>query len=307
MESILAQSRLPDEVVVVDGGSTDGTVAMLEAYHDRLPVKVLVEPGANISRGRNVAIAHAAHQIIAVTDAGVRLEPDWLEQLVAPFARSQPPDLVSGFFRPKPQGLFEHALAATTLPAEDEMGKGRFLPSSRSVAFTRAAWERVGGYPEWMSWSEDVLFDLALIRGGARIEYQPDAVVWYRPRSSLRSFMRQYRNYAYGDGQGLLWSRRHLIRYVTYLVALPLTLWLALRRPAVGLASMLVGALIMFWTPVKRLWRSGHYRLRGLPLVPLLRVAGDLAKMWGYPQALREGWSNTARTRAYLRGDHGCD
>ncbi|MGB0383859.1 MAG: glycosyltransferase [Ardenticatenaceae bacterium] len=300
MESLLRQTRLPDEVVVVDGGSSDNTVTVLERYADRLPLRIIIEPGANISRGRNVAIAHATHDLIAVTDAGVRLESDWLERLLEPFERSDPPDFVSGFFLPDPQGLFEHALAMTTLPAREEMGKGRFMPSSRSVAFTRAAWERVGGYPEWMTWSEDVLFDLALINAGVKILYQPDAVVWFRPRSSLRSFMRQYRNYAYGDGQGLLWPKRHLIRYTTYLILLPLLLLLLKRKPALGTLLLIAAASGMFWTPLKRHWRTGHYRWQTLPLIPIIRIAGDLAKMWGFPQALPEGSRHAEQTRAYL-------
>ncbi|MDQ4075206.1 MAG: glycosyltransferase [Chloroflexota bacterium] len=302
LDSLLIQSRQPDEIVVVDGGSTDNTLAVLERYANRLPLRVLTEPGANISRGRNVAIRHAAHDLIAVTDAGVRLEPEWLERLVGPFESDDPPDFVSGFFLPDPRDLFEHALAMTTLPAQEEMGQGRFLPSSRSVAFMRDVWARVGGYPEWMTWSEDVLFDLALMRVGAKIAYQADAIVWFRPRSSLRAFMKQYRNYAYGDGQGLLWPKRHAIRYLTYLLALPLVLILLKRRAEWGAIFLLLGNALMFWTPIKRHWRSGRYRWRTLPLIPLIRMAGDLAKMWGFLQALPEGWRNRRRTRAYLEG-----
>ena len=64
LDSILAQTIFPDEVVICDGGSSDDTVAQIEAYADRLPLRVIVEPGANISRGRNVAIA-AAREALA--------------------------------------------------------------------------------------------------------------------------------------------------------------------------------------------------------------------------------------------------
>jgi glycosyltransferase involved in cell wall biosynthesis len=300
LDSILAQHRRPDEVVIVDGGSRDSTLAVVERYRSRLPLKVLVEQGANISRGRNIGIATAAHEIIAVTDAGVRLDPDWLAQLVAPFERDNPPEFVSGFFLPETEGVFEHALAMTTLPAPAEMGKGRFMPSSRSVAFTKTIWQVVGGYPEWMTWSEDVLFDLALMRRNVQIEYVQAAVAWFRPRASLRAFAKQYRNYAYGDGQGLLWTRRHLIRYVTYLGLLPFVLWLTGKYRAVGLLLLGVGAFGMFWTPLKRHWHSGKYRWAALPLIPLIRITGDIAKMWGYPQALSEGRRNQAQTQRYL-------
>ena len=87
LESLAAQTYPADEVVVVDGGSTDGTIEVLDRWAGggRLPLRILVHPGANISAGRNAAIAAASGPIIAVTDAGVRLEPDWLKELVAPF------------------------------------------------------------------------------------------------------------------------------------------------------------------------------------------------------------------------------
>src|SRR5574341_779028 len=57
LDSLAAQTRTPDEVVVVDGGSQDDTLTVLQAYaqEGRLPLRVLVEPDANISRGRNGA------------------------------------------------------------------------------------------------------------------------------------------------------------------------------------------------------------------------------------------------------------
>ena len=86
LDSLLAQTRRPDEVVIVDGGSRDNTVAVIQEYTGRLPLRVLVEPGANISRGRNVAIAAATGEVIASVDAGVWLEPQWLEKLIGPLS-----------------------------------------------------------------------------------------------------------------------------------------------------------------------------------------------------------------------------
>ncbi|RME80789.1 MAG: glycosyltransferase family 2 protein, partial [Caldilineae bacterium] len=102
LDSIVAQTLPPDEVVIVDGGSSDDTVAQIQAYADRLPLRVLVEPGANISRGRNCAIAAARGDIIAVTDAGVRLEPTWLEEITRPLREDPGVQVVSGFFTPDP-------------------------------------------------------------------------------------------------------------------------------------------------------------------------------------------------------------
>src|SRR5205823_286196 len=131
-----------DEVVIVDGGSSDGTWQLLEDWRERgLALRPLRVPGANISRGRNEAIRVARGEVIAVTDAGVSLEPDWLAALIGPFEEDLSPDVVSGFFVADPKGVFERALGATTLPRPEEIRPDRFLPSSRSVAFLKSAWE----------------------------------------------------------------------------------------------------------------------------------------------------------------------
>jgi len=287
LDSLAAQTRPPDEVVVVDGGSRDGTLAVLRSER-RLPLRILEAPGTNISQGRNLAIAQARGEIIASTDAGVRLDPGWLAALVAPFEEPDPPMVVAGFFRPDPQTLFEVAMGATVLPELRDINPVTFLPSSRSVAFRKAAWEAVGGYPEWLDYCEDLIFDLRLRERFGPFTFAPEAVVYFRPRSSLRAFFRQYYLYARGDGKAGLWPRRHLIRYLTYLVAVPLIGLAGVLQGPVWWGLYLLSVPFMFATPWRRLTRlwAGYGpldRLRAFLWVPIIRVTGDLAKMIGYP------------------------
>lgn len=288
IQSLIAQTRRPDEVIISDGGSTDGTVDTLRtAVGDQLDFHLLILPGSNISEGRNAAIGRATGDIIAVTDAGVLLKPTWLEQLLAPFEkRPGRVDVVSGFFEPAPRSIFEIAMGATILPTRDEINPARFLPSSRSVAFTKEAWRRAGGYPEWLDYCEDVIFDLALRKNGSVFAWAPGAVALFRPRSNLRAFWTQYLRYARGDGKAGLWPRRHAIRYSSY--AGGLALLLAARKKPWFLAPLLVAAALYLKRPYERLlpWLDGlgpMQKIEAVAWVPAIRLVGDLAKMVGYP------------------------
>lgn len=293
LDSLAVQTRAPDEVIICDGGSTDRTLALLETER-RLPLRVIQRPGSNISQGRNAAISEATGEIIAATDAGVRLSPRWLERIVAPFADASV-QVVAGFFRPDPQTVFETAMGATVLPELREIVPAEFLPSSRSVAFRKSAWAAVGGYPEWLDYCEDLVFDFRLRERFGPFVFEPEALVYFRPRSNLRSFFRQYYCYARGDGKADLWRRRHAVRYLTYLVAVPgiaLAGWLV--HPALGLLY-LIAVPGMFWTPWRRLTRlwgglSLAQRAQAALWVPLIRVTGDVAKMIGYPMGLWWRW-----------------
>jgi glycosyltransferase involved in cell wall biosynthesis len=311
LESLASQSRQPDEVVIADGGSTDDTLATLQdwAGSERLPLRVLEEPGANISAGRNAAIAAVKSDVVATTDAGVRLESRWLEALVAPFEGERSDRfvaVVSGWFVADPQTPFEAAMGATVLPHVRRIRADAFLPSSRSVAFRKVAWEAVGGYPEWLDYCEDLIFDLRLKELYGPFPFAPEATVHFRPRGSLPSFFKQYYQYARGDGKADLWRRRHAIRYLTYLVAGPGLVLLALFHSAWWWLALLAGVVAYTATPYRRLWPMlapyGPFdRLKAVLLVPTIRVVGDVAKMVGYPMGLVWRWRNRHRPDIHWR------
>jgi glycosyltransferase involved in cell wall biosynthesis len=313
MDSLVGQTRAADEVVIVDGGSHDATVDVLRTYEGHLPLRVIVEPGANISRGRNVAICAARGDIIACTDAGVRLDPCWLECLVAPFESSHPPRAVAGFFVAEASTTFELAMGAAVLPTLSDIKPETFMPSSRSVAFTKAAWEAAGRYPEWIDYCEDLIFDLRLRRQAGPFAWAPAAIAHFRPRGSLRSYFTQYYRYARGDGKADLWRKRHGVRYGVYLLLLPALLG---RILAPGPALTRVGAFLALLAGIYAYCRVPFRRLRrflgchpvaewrrALLLVPVIRATGDVAKMLGYPVGWLWRIRNWQRPEVHWRDD----
>jgi len=156
------------------------------------------------------------------------------------------------------------------------------------VAFRKEAWEKVGGYPVWLDYCEDLIFDFALGDAGCRFTFAPRALAYLRPRSNLRAFWRQYFQYARGDGKADLWRKRHAIRYLTYLLAGPLLIIMGLFHHPLWWSLPLGGAAVYLATPYRRLrpmmkglpWRD---KMKAILWVPVIRVWGDVAKMVGYP------------------------
>jgi GT2 family glycosyltransferase len=296
LDSMLAQQRVPDEIVINDCRSRDATPEIVCAYAAREPRIRLVSGGHNISSGRNNAVAAARGELIASTDAGLVLDPGWLAQIIAPLEAGEA-DFVGGFYMPCPQSRFELALGATNYRHASEIDPARFLPSGNSLAFRREVWQAVGGFPEWADHCEDLIFDLAAERAGFRRVFAPRALVYFRPRSSLRAFARQYFWYARGDGLADLWPRRHAIRYATYSTLLAVLL-LGWRWPRARLSLallLLAGGAAYTRGPYRRLWPqtrdlSPRARLATLALVPLIRLVGDCAKMVGYPLGRWQRW-----------------
>jgi succinoglycan biosynthesis protein ExoA len=255
LNAILSQSRAPDEIVVVDGGSTDDTQGILQTYANADPrVRYFVAPNVNIAMGRNIAIERASYPLIAVTDGGCRPEQDWLKELVRPLLEDEGIGAVAGNMRINARTKFEF-FSGLLVPANKPGSNTLFY--GRTSAFRKSIWEAAGGYPEWLYTAEDTLFAMRARALGCRVAYSEHSVVSWKPRASLRKFAKQH--FLYGRGTGRI-ARGHL-RGALY----------HLRLHALLLAAFLAGFFLPWLWVLTLGLLCYHYYVVTIPVLRTIR------------------------------------
>ncbi len=238
-EGIDRQVRPPDQIVIVDGGSRDGTPDRIrELSRGRQNVKLVTTVQATPGKGRNIGIEAAENAWIALTDAGISLEDDWLERLVA---ASSDVDYVQGNFAPVTTTFFTKcASMAYVPPAQNGKVRGQFIASS---LVRKDAWKAVGGFPDLRA-AEDLIFIENIRKSGFRFAEAPDAMARWELRPDISSTFRKFILYSKHNvwaGRQWDWHYGILRQYVLllpviaaallhsgwWLVLLPL--WLAAR------------------------------------------------------------------------------
>lgn len=189
LDSLRVQTLPPAEIIIVDGGSTDATLRTAEEHRVRgMPLKILRLERAFPGEGRNHGVAAAKYELIAFTDAGVRLDSRWLEKLVEPMERDASVDAVYGHLEPVTDSFFKECAAMAYVPAHGETGiRGPFIVSS---LLKRTVWEAVGGFPPFRA-AEDLIFMEAIEKKRFKIAYAPGAVAhWQIPSDWAGTFQR---------------------------------------------------------------------------------------------------------------------
>uniref|UniRef100_E6Q5Z3 Putative Glycosyltransferase n=1 Tax=mine drainage metagenome TaxID=410659 RepID=E6Q5Z3_9ZZZZ len=274
--ALAVQTRLPDEVLIADGCSTDGTVDAIHEVLSSLPFPVIIipQPG-NISKGRNAAIQQCSADIIAVTDAGCVPHVTWLEQITAPIREGRV-QAVAGAYRAAARTPLERAIAVFSWVDVTRPG-ARFRPSHRSVAYLREVWKDIGGYQENLDSAEDTLFDIEVERRFA-VEAVPRAIVDWHPRSSFRGALRQQLFYGTGDGRGRIMLRYHVAVGLFVVAEILVLIGSGYVRLLAG--ALLAAASFYFIAKTHRLFE--RMALASLPFVILLMFALPPARLFGF-------------------------
>jgi glycosyltransferase involved in cell wall biosynthesis len=207
VETLMHQTLAPAEVIVVDGGSTDGTWERLAAAHAKYPTLIPIRdescrlqrsPGP-IARGRNVGIAAATSAVVACADAGCTYHPDWLANLTAPIFAGAAEYSVGGSYIDAANSTAWDVASAPFFGVKLDPGAATKSCTARSMAFRKELWQRVGGFPETVFLGEDTAFD-AKARQLVSPAFPTNAKASYQPRQTFRSALRQMVSYSITDG-----------------------------------------------------------------------------------------------------------
>ncbi len=226
INSINSQVYQPDEIVIVDGGSSDNTVELLgRLINNDSRYKIIKTPEASPGKGRNIGTAAANTEWIAYTDAGIRLDDHWLEELVKASTANPEAFIIYGNYKPI-QGSFFEKCAAIAFIAPEVPGviRDRFIASS---LIKKRVWEEAKGFPDLRA-SEDHLFMEAVEKLGYKPAFAPAAQVYWQLRPDLASTYKRFEIYSMNNvwaGRAKYWQYGMARQYLILLVFVALGIW----------------------------------------------------------------------------------
>ncbi|HSU27275.1 MAG TPA: glycosyltransferase [Chitinophagaceae bacterium] len=226
IQTILAQSLPPNEIILVDGGSEDNTVKLtreLTAGDNRF--QIIESKRAMPGEGRNLGMGKVKNDWVAFTDAGISLDPHWLEKLVNKAKEDPGISIVYGNYAPQIRSFFEKcALIAYVPPQRPGQIRNKTIVS---CLLKKEIWEKTGGFPDWRA-TEDLVFMEKAEQLGYKFGFAPGAIAHWQLRPGLRSTFEKfdlYSKYNVWAGRQAYWHYGIARQYILMLVFIGLGIY----------------------------------------------------------------------------------
>lgn len=293
------------ELLVADGGSTDGSVELLAAAAKRLGLAVTILENRQrwVSQALNMCIRHARGDLIIRVDCHSRYGPGYVRGC-ATAAEETGAEEVGGVFAPRGRTPTERAVACAMTSPFGGVHWTRHGSSARAEvdtvpygAFRRSAFSKAGLFDETLVRDEDEEFNLRLRLAGGRIVLDPAIKIFYVPRGSFRGVFRQYFEYglwkpAVMRKHGRIVSARSLVPFlfVASLAALgplPRQVPAAARLLRLELGTYALGAIVFGARAVTRKREQWRLLPRVVAVFPTFHVAYGLGMLAGWARLVR--------------------
>ena len=253
IKGIYAQTRLPDEVIVVDDGNSKDIEGALKSY----PLRIIRhERNRGLAASRNSAIFGARYDLIASLDADCVPEPEWLAALIETFREYPNIAGVCGRLRErhiKSIGDRWRSIHLSQDFGEEVIVNPPFL-SGNSSMYRRQALATIGYYNEkYLTNYEDVEVSRLLKKNGHQLVYQPKAILWHLKKDSVISVARSYWRYSHLQYNSTI-TMRNVLLEVNQL-ARPRLMYLLrrdlkygeIRCALVSILAITIAVLSCFW------------------------------------------------------------
>jgi succinoglycan biosynthesis protein ExoA len=250
---IEAQTRLPDEVLVVDGMSTDGTREWLAGARRRYPWLHLIDnPARVIPTALNIGLRHAQGEFVARMDAHADYAPDYLEKLTGFLAAHPRVSGAGGAMGTGGRTAWGDAIAATLrrpfgLGGAPHRVGGGLGPVAHvfSGCYRREALLAIGGFDEHLLANEDFELDIRLQAAGGVLYLVPAATSTWYVRSTPKALVAQMFRYGYFKAATVYLHPSALkARQMAPPVLICSLIALLLRRPRVGVGATAVYVMV---------------------------------------------------------------
>lgn len=224
LNSIKSQTLKSNEIIIIDGGSSDKSVLLINSFvknNPKLNIKIKIKEG-NRSIGRNYAIKISKNNLIAITDAGCTLDKNWLKELVYVYKKSNSP-VIAGYYsagntNKKPLTSFQKAVVPYALVMPDKVNPETFLPATRSMLIEKKTFLNSGGFNEKLNDNEDFAFAHKIKNKNIKISFAKKAIAFWQPRNNVSSFYNMIFRFARGDVFAGIVRPKVILIFVRYFI-----------------------------------------------------------------------------------------